>query len=69
MGEENEKGKEHVTNLDLIDKYIDKIMTNVNYSLYGIDEEEITYNDIEKLVKKMNKNHLNIIRIKTDIIR
>ena len=62
--------EKHVyNNLDLIDKYIDKIMTNVNYPIYGInDEEEITFNDIEKLVKKMNQNHLKIIRIKTDII-
>ena len=65
-GGENDGGQ--VSNLDIIDKYIDKIMTNANYSVYGIDEEEITYNDVEKLVKKMNKNHLNIIRIKTDII-
>ena len=65
---EEDGNSEQVYNLDLIDKYIDKIMTNVNYSLYGLDEEEITYNDIEKLIKKMNKNHLNIIRIKTDII-
>ena len=56
--------------LDLIDKYIEKIMTNVNinYSNYGINEEEITFNDIEKLIKKMNNNHLKLIRIKTDII-
>jgi len=61
--------KQVYNNLDLIDKYIDKIMTNVNYPIYGInDEEEITFNDIEKLVKKMNQNHLKIIRIKTDII-
>ena len=65
---EEDGNSEQVYNLDLIDKYIDKIMTNVNYSLYGLDEEEITYNDIEKLIKKMNKNHINIIRIKTDII-
>jgi hypothetical protein len=63
---ENDGGQ--VCNLDIIDKYIDKIMTNANYSVYGLDEEEITYNDVEKLIKKMNKNHLNIIRIKTDII-
>ena len=43
-------------------------MTNINYPLYGIDEEEITFNDVEKLIKKMNQNHLKIIRIKTDII-
>jgi len=67
-GGENDAGKEQVYNLDVIDKYIDRIMTNVNYSVYGIDEEEITYNDVEKLIKKMNKNHLSIIRIKTDII-
>ena len=62
--------EKHVyNNLDLIDKYIDKIMINFNYPIYGInDEEEITFNDIEKLVKKMNQNHLKIIRIKTDII-
>ena len=61
--------KQVYNNLDLIDKYIDKIMTNVNYPIYGInEEEEITFNDIEKLVKKMNQNHLKIIRIKTDII-
>ena len=61
--------KQVYNNLDLIDKYIDKIMTNANYPIYGInDEEEITFNDIEKLVKKMNQNHLKIIRIKTDII-
>ena len=61
--------KQVYNNLDLIDKYIDKIMTNVNYPIYGInDKEEITFNDIEKLVKKMNQNHLKIIRIKTDII-
>ncbi len=66
---ENDMGNEQqVSNLDLIDKYIDKIMINANYSVYGLDEEEITYNDVEKLIKKMNKNHLNIIRIKTDII-
>ena len=63
-----EEGTEQIYNLDLIDKYIDKVMINANYSIYGLDEEEITYNDIEKLIKKMNKNHLNIIRIKTDII-
>ena len=67
-GGENDVGKEQVYNLDVIDKYIDRVMTNVNYSVYGIDEEEITYNDVEKLIKKMNKNHLSIIRIKTDII-
>ena len=67
-GGENDAGKEQVYNLDVIDKYIDRVMTNVNYSVYGIDEEEITYNDVEKLIKKMNKNHLSIIRIKTDII-
>ena len=71
--EENNKDiqeeKQVYNNLDLIDKYIDKIMTNVNYPIYGInDKEEITFNDIEKLVKKMNQNHLKIIRIKTDII-
>ena len=71
--EENNKDiqeeKQVYNNLDLIDKYIDKIMTNVNYPIYGInDEEEITFNDIEKLVKKMNQNHLKIIPIKTDII-
>ena len=66
---ENDMGNEQqVSNLDLIDKYIDKIMINANYSVYGLDEEEITFNDVEKLIKKMNKNHLNIIRIKTDII-
>ena len=63
-----EIGEDQVYSLDLIDKYIDKIMTNANYSIYGLDEDEITYNDVEKLIKKMNKNHLNIIRIKTDII-
>ena len=67
-GLNRDDGEEQVNNLDLIDKYIDRIMKNLNYSIYGIDEEEITYNDIEKLIKKMNKNHLNIIRIKTDII-
>lgn len=67
-GKENDKNTEQIYNLDLIDKYMDRIMTNINYSLYGLDEEEITYNDIEKLIKKMNKNHLNIIKIKTDII-
>ena len=41
---------------------------NINYSNYGINEEEITFNDIEKLIKKMNNNHLKLIRIKTDII-
>ena len=61
-------GEEQVNNLDIIDKYIDRIMKNLNYSVYGIEEEEITYNDVEKLIKKMNKNHLNLIRIKTDII-
>ena len=63
-----EDTKEQVCNLDLIDKYIERVMTNANYSTYGIYEEEISYNDVEKLIKKMNKNHLNIIRIKTDII-
>ena len=61
-------GEEQVNNLDIIDKYIDRIMKNLNYSVYGIEEEEITYNDVEKLIKKMNKKHLNLIRIKTDII-
>ena len=60
--------KKVYNDLDLIDKYIEKIMTNINYSIYGIDEEEITFNDIEKLIKKMNNNHLKLIRIKTDII-
>ena len=50
--------KKVYNDLDLIDKYIEKIMTNINYSIYGIDEEEITFNDIEKLIKKMNNNHL-----------
>ena len=63
-----EEAKDQVYNLDLIDKYIERVMTNANYSTYGIYEEEISYNDVEKLIKKMNKNHLNIIRIKTDII-
>ena len=63
-----EDTKEQICNLDLIDKYIERVMTNANYSTYGIYEEEISYNDVEKLIKKMNKNHLNIIRIKTDII-
>ena len=63
-----EDTKEQVCNLDLIDKYIERVMTNANYSTYGIYEEEISYNEVEKLIKKMNKNHLNIIRIKTDII-
>ena len=67
-GDNDMCNEQQVSNLDLIDKYIDKIMINANYSVYGIDEEEITYNDVEKLIKKMNKNHLNIIRIKTDII-
>ena len=66
--EEDKEEKQIYNNLDLIDKYIDRIISNVNYQLYGIDEEEITYNDIEKLIKKMNQNHLKIIRIKTDII-
>ena len=44
--------KKVYNDLDLIDKYIEKIMTNINYSIYGIDEEEITFNDIEKLIKK-----------------
>ena len=44
-------------------------MTNTTYPVYGInDEEEITFYDIEKLVKKMNQNHLKIIRIKYGII-
>ena len=44
-------------------------MTNTTYTFYGInDEEEITFYDIEKLVKKMNQNHLKIIRIKYGII-
>ena len=62
--------KKVYNDLDLIDKYIEKIMTNVNinYSNYGINEEEITFSDIEKLIKKMNNNHLKLIRIKTDII-
>ena len=68
INEEEQDEKKVYNNLDLIDKYIDKIMTNINYQIYGIDEEEITFNDIEKLIKKMNKNHLKIIRIKTDII-
>ena len=68
INEEEQDEKQVYNNLDLIDKYIDKIMTNINYQIYGIDEEEITFNDIEKLIKKMNKNHLKIIRIKTDII-
>lgn len=67
--EDDQEEKKVYNNLDLIDKYIDRIMTNVNYPIYGInDEEEITFNDVEKLVKKMNQNHLKIIRIKTDII-
>ena len=66
QGEEG--GESQIYNLDLIDKYIDRIITNSKYQIYGIDEEEITYNDVEKLIKKMNKNHLNLIRIKTDII-
>ena len=66
---EKEEGEEQIyNNLDLIDKYIDRIMTNVNYPIYGINEEEITFNDVEKLIKKMNHNHLKIITIKTDII-
>ena len=68
INEEEQDEKKVYNNLDLIDKYIDKIMTNINYQIYGIDEEEITFNDIEKLIKKMNNNHLKIIRIKTDII-
>ena len=68
LNEEEKEEKKLYNNLDMIDKYIDKIMSNVNYPLYGIDEEEITFNDIEKLIKKMNQNHLKIIRIKTDII-
>ena len=63
-----EDAKDQVYNLDIIDKYIERVMTNGNYTTYGIYEEEISYNDVEKLIKKMNKNHLNIIRIKTDII-
>ena len=44
-------------------------MTNTTYPFYGInDEEEITFYDIEKWVKKMNQNHLKIIRIKYGII-
>ena len=67
--EDDQEEKKVYNNLDLIDKYIDRIMTNVNYPIYGInDEDEITFNDVEKLVKKMNQNHLKIIRIKTDII-
>ena len=66
--EDEQDEKQVYNNLDLIDKYIDRIMTNINYPLYGIDEEEITFNDVEKLIKKMNQNHLKIIRIKTDII-
>ena len=65
---EGENGEEQIYNLDLIDKYINKVMINANYSVYGLDEDEITYNDVEKLIKKMNKNHMNLIRIKTDII-
>ena len=68
LNEEEKEEKKLYNNLDMIDKYIDKIMSNVNYPLYGIDEEEITFNDIQKLIKKMNQNHLKIIRIKTDII-
>lgn len=68
LNEGEKEEKKLYNNLDMIDKYIDKIMSNVNYPLYGIDEEEITFNDIEKLIKKMNQNHLKIIRIKTDII-
>ena len=69
VDEDDQEEKKVYNNLDLIDKYIDRIMTNVNYPIYGInDEEEITFNDVEKLVKKMNQNHLKIIRIKTDII-
>ena len=69
-GEDSSKdgGNDKICNLDIIDKYIGRILNNANYSIYGINEDEITYNDIEKLVKKMNKNHLNLIRIKTDII-
>ena len=66
--EGGENGEEQICNLDLIDKYINRVMLNANYSLYGLDEDEITYNDVEKLIKKMNKNHMNLIRIKTDII-
>ena len=66
---EKEEGEEQIyNNLDLIDKYIERIMTNVNYPIYGINEEEITFNDVEKLIKKMNHNHLKIITNKTDII-
>ena len=37
-------------------------MTNTTYPVYGInDEEEITFYDIEKLVKKMNQNNKNKI--------
>ena len=68
INEDEQDEKQVYNNLDLIDKYIDRIMTNINYPLYGIDEEEITFNDVEKLIKKMNQNHLKIIRIKTDII-
>ena len=46
---EKEEGEEQIyNNLDLIDKYIDRIMTNVNYPIYGINEEEITFNDEKK---------------------
>ena len=65
---EGENGEDQIYNLDLIDKYINRVMVNANYSVYGLDEDEITYNDVEKLIKKMNKNHMNLIRIKTDII-
>ena len=68
INEEDQEERQVYNNLDLIDKYIDRIMTNINYPVYGMDEEEITFNDIEKLIKKMNQNHLKIIRIKTDII-
>ena len=68
LTEEEKEEKKVYNNLDIIDKYIDRIMSNANYPLYGLDEEEITFNDVEKLIKKMNQNHLKIIRIKTDII-
>ena len=66
--QKNENVNSENSNLDIIDKYINCVMTNVNYSAYGMNDDEITFNDIEKLIKKMNNSHLNLIKIKTDIL-
>lgn len=67
MDENNKVGEQGVNNkkVDMIDNYINSILSNPGI-IY--DNNDLTFNEIEKIVKKFNYSNLNLIKEKVEII-